>query len=608
MDDRRGIRHWFLAAAVCCGSALAFSTEILSLFGALRRPWVAVFWTGVVAISLRRRPKYRNPQWDTVVVLCCIATGAIVGMTGVTAAFSPPNSSDAMAYHLPRVIYWAEQSNVRFFPTQYLNQIMLQPLAEYGMLHLYLLAGSDRLINFVQWFAALGSIVGVSAVARELGSNARGQAIAALFCATLPAGILAASGAKNDWVLALWMIAAVYFAIRFNSGGRLRDAILLGMAVGCAVLTKATAYLFLPPLLIAIFLAIRATPFVARLRGAWIALVFAVAINTPQYFRNYQLSGSIMGFDSAQGNGFFRWRNETFGWKQTSSNLLRNLSEQLGARSERWNQEIYQVVVSVHRRLGIDINDPATTWRWAEYHAPRNANHEADAPNRWHLLVLVALSCIGLWRAAGRGEWPRAMYAVGIFCGLLVFCFYLKWQPFTARLFLPLFVVGAPLAGLMGDPRFGSARVMALSQVLFYALFLSGARLPALQNWVRPLEGSRSVLHIPRQKQYFADLQAWQNQSSYERSAAVVSASGCRMVGIDITNLQIEYPLMVLLRAAAPETLFLHTGVENSSARYRQPAQGSPCAVVCLDCGDSATHYRDFRRAIPMDKFVVYLK
>jgi hypothetical protein len=591
MDQEReiapGNREQLLTAAVLAGLALFLGSELLSLFGALRqRPWVALYWLAVIGAGARvLRIRFRPRGFDPMVAVCCAAIGIIVTLTAVTAWFSPPNSSDAMAYHMPRVIYWAEQGSIRFFPTQYLNQIMLQPLAEYAMLHLYVLTGSDHFINFVQWSAALGSIVGVSAVAKELGASARGQAIAALFCATLPAGILAASGAKNEWVLALWLICAAYFALRGN-------ALLLGIATGCVLLTKGTAYLFAPPLLLAI-LAAR-----VPLRRAALAMVIALGINAPHYVRNYDLSGSILGYDSAQGDGFFRWRNETFGWKQTVSNGLRHLSEQLAARSDNWNQRVFRTTITLHKWLGIDPEDPAATWPGAHYLLPKNANHETDAPNRWHLLALLAVACLLPKRAA--------TYLAGIVAGFAAFCFYLKWQQFMGRLLLPLFAAAAPLVGVA---RFKSTRVTLAFQVLLCWLLLDGTRLPALQNWVRPLQGPRSVLRADRASQYFSDLQPWMNQASFEKSAALVIASGCRKVGIDITNLQLEYPLMALVREKAPDTVFLHTGVENTSKRYPPPVEGTPCAVACLDCLNDASRraqYSNFPRSIPVDQFVLF--
>ncbi|MGB9456539.1 MAG: hypothetical protein WCB12_10870 [Bryobacteraceae bacterium] len=617
-DD--GWRDRFLRAAVAFGLMVVLATELLSVFGLLRRGPMIAAWSAALLAALARGWRSRRPApWrgmkppaDAVVLLAVAGCMAIVIATGVTAAFSPPNSTDAMAYHLPRVVYWAEQGSLRFFPTPYLTQIMLQPMAEYWMLDGYLLSGGDWFVNFSQWFAALACMVGVSAVARLLGARARGQAIAAVFSATLPAGILAASGAKNDYVMAMWAVAAIYFALRWVEKLAPQlfhiNALFLGVAVGLALFTKATAYLFLPWPLAALLLP---AVWQARRRAAPLAIaamVCALAVNLPQYRRNWEFSGSALGFDSAQGNGLFRWRNETFGWKQTVSNMLRHASEQLGARSNRWNQGVYNFVLAAHRDLGIDVNDPATTTHWSVFEPPRNANHETNAPNKWHLLLLAIVACVLAWRACRGRDRHRAVYALSLVCGFIAFCAYLKWAPFVARYQLPLFVMGAPMAGVVEE--FGWRWLRPWIQLAVCLFLLSGARLPAIENWVRPLRGPRSVLHVPRDDQYFADMTHWNNRASYFAAASALEGSGCRTIGIDIHNLQLEYPLQALVREARPDAQFVHTGVGNVSRRYAPSVAGAPCAIACLDClGDDArlNLYRAFPTHVTAGKFVVLL-
>jgi hypothetical protein len=602
-------RDRFLRTAVAGGVAVWALTESLGWLGLLHRTALAIAWAALamsaIAVAFHRgRPKTSIGKPCFVIWISLAGIAAVLALTFITALLSPPNSADAMAYHLPRVIYWAQQGSVRFFPTPYLNQIMLQPMAEYVMLHTYLLSGGDHLVNLIAWFASLGCVVAVSAIAGQFGACVRGQALAALFCATVPAGILASSGAKNDFLMAFWLACAVYFALRF-SAGQTSDAAWLGCALGLALLTKATAYVFAPFVLAAILApaAIRSWQKIAR--GVVFAMACALVINAPQYVRNIGLSGSPLGFDSAQGNGYYRWRNESFGWKQTVSNVLRNGSEQAGARSEKWNRAVFDLVTAAHQKLGIAIDDPDTTWRGSVFAAPVNANHEANAPNRWQLALLGLIAGVLLWRAANGRDRRRALYGLALVCGFVAFCGFLKWQPFMTRLLLPLFVLAAPLAAVMEEVR------PVWLQAAVCLFLVNNARLPALENWIRPLKGPLSIVHRQRDEMYFNDMGQWNNAASYPAAVGALRKSGCPLVGIDINNFQLEYPLQAVLRELDPRVRFVHTGVDNVSRRYPQPAEGTPCAIACLDCaGDTSRldRYRDFPVRETAGKFVVLSK
>jgi 4-amino-4-deoxy-L-arabinose transferase-like glycosyltransferase len=575
-------RGAFLRALTVFGAATVLITEMLSSMGAVRAGPVAFSWAVIAvtasAVGWKRKARLPQLQWPGWINAAMIAASAgIIGVVLVTAIASAPNSTDAMTYHLPRIIYWIQAGNVAFFPTPYLNQLMLQPMAEYLMLHTYLLSGGDALVNLVQWIGCAGSIVGVSLISRSLGAGVRGQAISALFCATLPNGILQASGAKNDYVLALWLVVMAWLGFEWAARRRLDDLLLMALALGLALFTKGTAYLFAPPML-----AVVLWPARRRVLPAIGVLAAGVLLmNGPLYWRNFDLSGSPLGFDSAHGNGFFRWRNEHLGWRASASNLLRNSSEQLGSRSEIWNQRVYDAVIRAHWALGLDANDQDTTWRWSQYEKPRNANHETNANNRWHLLLIALAAGWLVWK-----RHPAAALPLASAVAFTLFCSYLKWQPFQARLLLPLFVLTAPATGVALEMlRYG---VLQLAICLF---LLSGARLPLLQNWVRPLTGPNSVFRTSRQDQYFADLTFWGNKQSYLDAVEAVKRSVCKTIGIDGTQNEIEYPLQALLLRSDPQYRFLHTSVQNASLKYAR-GDGQPCVVVCLDCAGNQDKLR----------------
>src|SRR5947209_5744796 len=111
------MRDAFLRALVAAGVALWLITEALGLFHALRPgPVLAAWCLLLIAALVWAWPRLHLPHvhLDPVVLLCVAGCAAVLVLTAIVAAYSPPNSADAMAYHMPRVVYWTEQGSVRF--------------------------------------------------------------------------------------------------------------------------------------------------------------------------------------------------------------------------------------------------------------------------------------------------------------------------------------------------------------------------------------------------------------------------------------------------------------------------------------------------------------
>ena len=157
------MRDLLLRVVVVLGACTVLLTEMLSALGWLRPAPLAVAWIAIgagAAVYLHRR-KLRFERFSIRPGEAALraAIGCIAALAGLTAVLSAPNSYDAMAYHLPRVVYWARAGSVAFFPTSYFTQISLPPMAEYAMLHTYLLTRGDRLVNPIAAAAFAGSAV-----------------------------------------------------------------------------------------------------------------------------------------------------------------------------------------------------------------------------------------------------------------------------------------------------------------------------------------------------------------------------------------------------------------------------------------------------------------
>ncbi len=486
----------FLHRLIFIASLIALSSEILSLFQALNRLTVALFWAALLAglflwrggglyRGVRRRSVMQSPSESAPSPLCFGQRTSLffaMGRVGVglllsvvfyvlilllIALLSPPNTNDSLQYHLSRVAHWAQQGSLDYYPTPIDRQLWMPPWAELAVLQLYLLAGGDWLANTVQWACMLSSLVIGAFLARQLGASRAGQIFTIVCIVTLPMGILQATSTQTDYATALWLLILACFAVIAHQRCLSRlEWLSLSVAVGLGALTKGSYYPFALPLLAWLLIstlrqnasaALQTTtsvpPFISRQRwslphsllptlsAASFGFLIVLILNLGVWTRNFRAYGSPLGpFNSIA--------NEKFGPSVLVSNLLRNSTLHLATPYGVINGPIRQLVEGTLWLIGEDANDPLTTLDGNTYRV-RHSNHEDYAGNPLHFLF-IPVSFVILLRSRRRTEqWSAAVIlGIALLCGFVLFSALYKWQTTGSRLQLPFFVAWMPLAGL----------------------------------------------------------------------------------------------------------------------------------------------------------------
>lgn len=463
---REDWRLGLLKAAVLWGSLTLLITELLSVFVAIRPSTLALAWILVIVSSLyviRRhlveegksrlagaRSLFALPPGDRWWIIPIIPVAVIATTTAVIALIAPPNNWDSMTYHMSRVEHWRANGSVVHYPTNVVWQIYLNPWAEFAILQFQTLGfGSDRLANLVQWFAFLGTLVGVSLLVRLLGGALFAQSLAALVVASTPMVILQSTSTQNDVVCGFFVVAAVYFAFERVTTSSRKHEWYLPLSVALAFATKGTAYLFLLPFVgYALIGVMKQEGLRSGFRLSGILVLAILLLNIGHWARNFGLWHHPLG----DPQWLVQYQNESFGIPETLSNVVRNLALHLGTPSSKVNAFTEAVVQKLHGVLGISISDPSLTFSQRDHIVPEAwfLTHEDYAGNG----LAFVLSCIAVGFAiltqAGRRIRPFAL----LLCSSgLLFCILLKWAPWNSRLHTPLFFLAAVLVGWLLAPR-----------------------------------------------------------------------------------------------------------------------------------------------------------
>ena len=441
-----------------------------------------------------------------------------------------------------------------------------------------------------------GSVAGVSLIAQQLGSPLNGQALAAVVVATLPMGILQATSTQTDYVLAFWLVCGVSFALDFIAHPKPGAAGWFASSLGFAMMTKGTAYVFAAPVVLLI-----GGWMVVRLRSRALAPIvimvsIPLAINAGYYIRNEAIFHSPLATDAGD------LANARFDPQVTLSNVVRDTILQFGTSNPNANLFLERGVARVHSQLlHIGLNDPGTTWSGATFHVnPLSFDEDyAGDPIQALLAIVTGLAAIGL--AFRRGPPLLAIYSIGLVVALLVFASYLRWQPWHARLELPLLVASAPLSAAVISRIANTATVTALGAILVLAAVpwvidnqtrpLVGFALPtAINPQPRLVPTGETIFNASRNDLYFVKDPSL--EAPYVRVAKQAAAQQCHEIALRGGPDSWEYPFWVLTNEFGDNARIDQVFVDNPSAGATRFGS-TPCMLVSVTSDQPSSMFLD---------------
>ena len=514
-QKKKSLSLAFIYTTFLVTNATVVITEISSFFNAYNFNSSAIFWSLFAGISIyiNFKEKQLNIKpylnWIKENKKVSVFFGGASILLLIQGIIYPPNNWDSMTYHMARIAHWVMNESIEPYPTHIYRQIYQPPLAEWIIAQVCILNKADYFANAVQLFFLVATLGVLNQIILHVNTSKKTRIWASIIAFTTPSVFMQATSTQNDIVVAFFLLSSILFFIQYFKESTLKNTLLIGLAIGCAILTKGTAFVYLIPIilfccayLIYLFLK-KQKPILRVCTDMIIVAIVTMTIGFNHYYRNYKLSGDIFG---ASDDHYF---NKNISIKSTGVGILKNIGNHFS--TPLTSSITNQVVEKTHLITQIPINDENYSYKGIHFKL-NEWNHNEDEVSNIFQVVLILGVCLFIvfnWRNQNRFLLLSTIFCLFTF-GL--FSLILKWQPWHMRLQVPLFILFAiPISLVLEKIKLAkiTSNILAISIIYCFVLAILNPNRPLIKNTKQAKLSTRFEKYFVAMPPYLKEYKIW---------------------------------------------------------------------------------------------------
>ena len=333
MSRLHDVRYWSLLSLTTAfvNFLIVISKRDSKQFPALLKPGYLSYFSTYVKHWYTQEISH----FEKLILTPLILTVVLLGVVNLAViVFSAPNNWDSMSYHLARVAYYLQHSNINYFDANYWAQVIHPKISPVLLLFTYVVSGrsenATQLVQFISYWVAVCSVYAISSKA---GDSTTQSIFAATAGALLTEWLMQATTTQNDMILTAYVGATVYFLFAFRETFKWRYLGLAALGIGLSLGTKASSFLpFLSVALVALYIFFQSKGNKANLQSrlrdiAVLAgctlLTFCIFALPSGYIENYRNFGNPIGPDYIRTHHSFEGKPISYIAKNGTKNLIR---------------------------------------------------------------------------------------------------------------------------------------------------------------------------------------------------------------------------------------------------------------------------------------------